>query len=153
MIKNFKVSNDIFLVKVIPVKEHENFLYELLKNREKKISISHEKLPSFYQHKKFLRSSPYRHWFIIKKGSSLLGSTYITKSNCVAIHLLKNNKELIIKIISFIIRTFKPLKELPSIRRKEFIMNITSNNRLYAEILKQLGGKKVQETFALKQKN
>ena len=46
-------------------KEHINLLFEHLK--KKIYPISHIKLPNLEEHKKFVLSSPYRFWFLIKE--------------------------------------------------------------------------------------
>jgi RimJ/RimL family protein N-acetyltransferase len=60
------------------------FLYELLRERDETINISHCKMPSFEEHIRFVDSRPYREWFIIfdewgnlKMGP--IGSIYLTK--------------------------------------------------------------------------
>ena len=41
------------------------FLYDLLKERDPKSNISHKKMPTFLQHKKFIKSGPYSKWYIV----------------------------------------------------------------------------------------
>ena len=57
------INNKIFknkkieLIKVDYSPSHINLLYDILKNRSSNINISHNKLPSYQKHKKFVNSS------------------------------------------------------------------------------------------------
>ena len=42
------------------------FLYELMKERETEMNISHLTLPTFEQHRQFVTRRPYRCWYLIK---------------------------------------------------------------------------------------
>ena len=61
----FKTKN-FSLVKVNNSKSHIDLLFTLLKQRKTSNNISHSKIPSYEEHKKFIFSNPYRYWFIIK---------------------------------------------------------------------------------------
>jgi hypothetical protein len=42
------------------------WLYELMKEREPEINISHRELPTFEQHRQFVTRRPYRFWYLIE---------------------------------------------------------------------------------------
>ena len=64
MINNkFLKTKKIELIKVDYSSSHINLLFDVLKNRPSNINISHNKLPSYQKHKKFVNSKPYRYWF------------------------------------------------------------------------------------------
>ena len=78
------------------------FLYELLKERDEKVNISHRKMPTFDEHASFVNSQPYREWFIIfneatehkHPGYAILnkkpiGAIYLSKQNEVGVSILK----------------------------------------------------------------
>ena len=70
-----------------PPKENEiKFLYFLLKSRS--ASISHDKMPSFEDHRIFVLNHPYKIWNIVFKGNIKIGSQYICHNNSVGINLL-----------------------------------------------------------------
>lgn len=74
------------------IKEHyERELYKLLIERTPDQSISHKVVPTYGNHLKFVRSKPYRDWFIIIKhissGIDLLGTIYFTYNNEVGIFI------------------------------------------------------------------
>ncbi|MGH8034508.1 MAG: hypothetical protein ACREO9_04730, partial [Lysobacterales bacterium] len=43
------------------------FLYELMKERDPQINISHSTLPSWPEHHRFVHSRPYRFWYLIEQ--------------------------------------------------------------------------------------
>jgi len=63
------------------------FLYELLKNRDPLINISHKKLPTYDKHKKFVKSYPYSKWYIINYKKRKVGTIYISKQNEIGLFL------------------------------------------------------------------
>ena len=65
-----------------------SFLYKLLKGRNPKENISHEEIPSYKQHVKFVKSKPYQKWYIIEKNRKKIGAIYFSKQNEIGIHFL-----------------------------------------------------------------
>lgn len=88
------------LEKVYP--HHENFgeqvlfLYELLKERDDTINISHTKLPIFENHVKFVEKYPYKDWYVLKSMSKdhkgYFASMYLTKQNEIGIFISKSHQ-------------------------------------------------------------
>ena len=152
MKKKLKVTKDIDLIEVEPIPKHINFLYALLKFREQKESISHYKLPSLKNHKKFVLNSPYRYWFLIKEKEMLIGATYISKTNTLGLHLLNINHSVVESVLLFILERIKPLKPIPSIRNELFTINLNNNSNSLANIIRKIGGLKIQETYILDSK-
>jgi len=58
-----------------------NFLFDLLKDRDHRINISHKKIPTYEEHIKFIKSKPYSKWYIIFKSKQKIGSIYLSKNN------------------------------------------------------------------------
>lgn len=113
--------------------DHVEFLYELLKQR--KFSISHKKLPSFSQHKKFVRNNPYALWKIIKIKDKLIGSVYLNQDNSIGLHILNEFKQEAIHVIKKIEKNFTPLNEVRSLRSGYFSFNISPNDSYMQKIL------------------
>ena len=67
------------------------FLFEILEEREQKVNISHRKMPTFEQHKKFVASKPYSKWYVILQGVEKVGSIYLSKQNEIGIFLKKGS--------------------------------------------------------------
>ena len=66
------------------------FLYDLLKERESTVNISHKKMPTYAQHIKFIESKPYSKWYVIKFNNKKIGSVYLSKQNEIGIFIIKN---------------------------------------------------------------
>jgi RimJ/RimL family protein N-acetyltransferase len=47
-------------------REGVEFLYELMKEREPEVNISHRALPTFEEHRRFVEHRPYRFWYLIE---------------------------------------------------------------------------------------
>ena len=128
-------------------KLHMKFLFELLKKRE--YSISHEDIITFEKHIKFVKSHPYRNWFLIYEDKDLIGSTYITFENFLGINLIVHKKGLYKEIINKIKSKVKPLKPKPSVRNKKFSINVPFENLILQEALFELKASFVQKTYLL----
>mgnify|MGYP003389050441 CR=1 FL=1 len=117
-----------------------DFLYHLLKYRDENSNISHKKMPTFLQHKKFVNSKPYVYWYIILQDNEEIGSVYITMLNEIGLHLKQefNNLKLEKKILNLLM-----LKH-PKTR---FLININPKNEKRINFLKKNGFKLIQYTF------
>ena len=138
----------ITLKKVNPKdKAHIKILFEILKKRE--YSISHKKIITFEKHIKFVKSHPYRNWFLIYQEKDVIGSIYITFENLLGINLTVHKKELYKEIIKKIKSKKKPLKPKSSVRNKNFSINVPSENFILQEALIELRASFVQKSYIL----
>ncbi len=79
------------MLKLVPVSDNDiRFLFELLKERDSSTNISHKKMPSFNEHKKFVNSKPYDKWYVIMIKNKKIGSIYLTAQNEIGI-FIKND--------------------------------------------------------------
>tara|TARA_B110000438_G_scaffold66398_1_gene66891 strand:+ start:1565 stop:1987 length:423 start_codon:yes stop_codon:yes gene_type:complete len=117
-----------------------DFLYELLKYRDGNSNISHKKMPTFLQHKKFVNSKPYVYWYIILQDNEEIGSVYITMLNEIGLHLKQefNNLKLE-KIILDLLMLKHP--------KTRFLININPKNEKRINFLKKNGFELIQHTF------
>lgn len=129
---------------------HIKLLYKLLKSR--KFTISHEKLPDYDSHKKFVLKNSYRTWNIIKENNKILGTFYITLNNEVGINLINPNHEKYVFIIKKILKNFSPLEQVNSVRSRYFLFNTNPNNSEYIKSLQLLKITHIQNTYACKKK-
>ena len=129
-------------------KEHHENFYKILE--KKTYFISHDDLPSFEEHKKFIEKNPYRFWKIIKMDNVILGSFYITFDNSIGINLIEAEYNLYLEIIKKILIEYKPLKEKKSLRSKYFIFNSNPKNNLLIKALKKIGTEHIQNTYVIK---
>ena len=120
------------------------FLYDLLKERESNVNISHEKMPTYAQHIKFIESKPYSKWYIIKFNNKKIGSVYLSKQNEIGIFIIKDmhSKKLGTSILKALIEKN---------HRKRYLANINPKNKKLIGFFKKNGFKLLQYTFELKQ--
>ena len=130
---------------------HIRLLYVLLSKR--KYNISHKKLPSFLEHKKFVINSPYRVWYLIKNVNSFIGSTYISKENIIAINAFEIDNDHYVKILKTLLNNHEPLKPIKSVRNSNFIINVNPNNKVLLECMNRIGMEQIQTSFLIKKNN
>jgi len=130
-------------LKLISEKDHK-FLYELLKEREPSINISHKKMPTFNEHIKFIKSKPYTKWYIVKYGAQKIASIYLTSQNEIGIFIKKThqNKNLGRIMMSQLI------KKNP---RERYLANVSPKNKTSENFFKSYGFKFIQKTYELTQ--
>ena len=120
------------------------FLYDLLVQRDPKafISHSHEKMPTYEQHVKFVKSKPYQKWYIIKFQNEKVGSISLSKQNEIGIWLMKDTVGKGIGTMA--LKLF--LKLVP---RSKYIANISPKNLESMKFFKKNGFKLIQHTYEL----
>ena len=133
--------------KVEGTDNHCRILFELLK--ERKYNISHNKLPDFQDHKRFVYNHPYISWFIVKRNSEFLGSFYIKSDNSIGLNLIVHSQEIVEKIIDYIKNNFKPSKAFPSLVPSYFYLNISSQNFELKAILEKMKINTLQVSYKI----
>lgn len=125
-----------------------NLLYSQLKSRL--YSISHETFPTFEKHKDFVKNNPYRAWFLVKIGSKSLGNVYIQFDNSVGLNLIEDTTaDQIQKILSLIYTLLPPLDSVPSLRYKNYYVNISSKNINLQNKLNLIKCREIQRSYVL----
>jgi len=130
-------------VKLHPVSTNDiRFLYKLLKEREPRTNISHKKMPSFSEHKKFVTCNPYDKWYILKLKNKKIGSVYLTTQNEIGIFIKKNiqGNNLGKQALSLII------SKNP---RKRYLANVNPKNSKSIRFFKNNGFRLVQHTYEI----
>jgi RimJ/RimL family protein N-acetyltransferase len=118
------------------------FLYNLLKEREPVVNISHKKMPTYSEHVKFVKSKPYSKWNIIEYGGQKVGSIYLSKNDEIGIFLKKRFQGMNIGQESLEIF----MKMNP---RKRYLANINPKNISSQKFFKKRGFKLIQYTYEL----
>jgi len=118
------------------------FLYNLLKERDSRANISHKKMPTYTEHLRFIKSKPYRKWYVVKYGGLKIGSVYLTSQNEIGIFVKKSyqNKKYGGIILSQLIQ------ENP---RRRYLANVSPKNITSEKFFKSYGFKFIQKTFEL----
>ena len=137
-----KTNSQIKLTAV--TKKDALFLYDLLKERESNVNISHKKMPTYAQHIKFIESKPYSKWYIIKFNNKKIGSAYLSKQNEIGIFIIKNmhSQKLGTSVLNILTKKN---------HRKRYLANINPKNKKSIGFFKKNGFKLVQHTFELEQ--
>lgn len=140
------IDKHIVLEKIIPDQNQIKLLYELLKYR--KFIISHTINPSFKDHKIFVLNNPYRKWYLIKMKKFYLGTVYLQYDNSIGLNFSKKISLSITKsVLDLVVQNIKPLKAKPSVRFKNFYINIPFNNKILQNHLIKLGYVQTQISF------
>ena len=143
---NKKVN--IYLEKIIPTSDQINLLY--LQLEERSHNISHEVLPSFEEHKDFVKNNPYRAWFIVKYESTFIGNIYIQFDNSVGLNLGENITSFLIqKVLSLIYLELSPLESVPSSRPGNYFVNVPSSNIFLQKKLNLIKCTEIQRAYIL----
>lgn len=118
------------------------FLYKLLAERNLNENISHKKMPTFLQHKKFIDSKPYSYWYIIFSEKVKVGAVYLTNINEIGFHIKKEFQNLTVEKIIL----NKLISKHP---RNRYLLNINPKNKKLIEFFKKNRFKLLQHTYEL----
>lgn len=118
------------------------FLFEILEEREDKVNISHRKMPTFEQHKKFVASKPYSKWYVILQGIEKVGSIYFSKQNEIGIFLKKGSHHTGIGSVALKLIMEKNPK-------KRYLANVNPKNKKSIEFFKKNDFNILQHTYEL----
>ena len=138
----FKVDAENIRFKKVTISDVD-FLYELLLQRETNTNISHKKVPTFLQHKRFVESNPYSYWYVIFSKNIKIGTIYLTNINEIGFHIKKEFKSL--QIENIILN--KLFEKHP---RGRYLANVNPKNKKLIEFFKKNGFKLLQHTYELR---
>jgi RimJ/RimL family protein N-acetyltransferase len=122
-----------------------DFLYDLLLEREPYQNISHNRMPSFDQHRTFVELNPYKYWYLIYANDVPVGSIYLSKQNEIGIFIKKEHwgngyGKLAVCYL---------MNEHP---QEQFLANINPNNSKSTDMFETLGFELLQLTYVKRQK-
>jgi hypothetical protein len=127
--------------------EHIRLLFELLNDRQ--FSISHKIQPSYLEHEIFVRSDPYRAWYLVFCGEKMAGSFYLTNDNYIGLNFRDQDAVTIHSVLTYIVKRYTPLPAIPSLVPCHFSVNVAYANDDLITILRQFGCQQIQTTFQL----
>jgi RimJ/RimL family protein N-acetyltransferase len=132
------------------------FLYQILQERlrDRSLNISHANLPTRAEHARFMRSKPYRAWYLIEADGALIGHIWVNRQNEIGLNVLKSarRKGYEAAALLALLDRHRPLPAIPSKRSGNFLANVSPNNKALMRVLENLGAKKVQCTYRLVQR-
>lgn len=122
-------------------------LHRLLAERPPEANISHSgKLPSIEEHERFVRSNPYRFWFVIAAAQEV-GAIYATAGNEIGIFIFKDHQER--GYATAAIQEFMRLHDPLPIGRRQWLANVAPKNWKSKVLFEKLGGHICQLTYEL----
>jgi hypothetical protein len=130
-----------------------DFLYRVLRERlqDRSLNISHTRLPTRAEHARFVRSKPYRAWYLIKVADSTVGHIWLNRQNEIGLTLFRDarRKGYEAAAILALLDKHDPLPAIRSRRSGSFLANVAPNNKGLIGALKSLGARKIQYTYKL----
>ena len=143
-------SNPMRLVNVYREPTAVQVLYALLQDRPREAGISHKRMPTYEQHQEFVRSHPYRMWFLIRVDGEFVGDLHVTNLNEIGIFLFEQQRGkgyggLALKM--FMLR-HRPLHAIPAVRVPQWLARVAPSNIGAAEFFRKSGFNKIEETYA-----
>ena len=63
------------------------FLYELLKQREGRVNISHRSIPTLTEHRDYIENHSYQSWDIILVDNNKVGNIYLTQRDEIGVFI------------------------------------------------------------------
>ncbi len=131
------------------------WLYELMKEREPEVNISHREFPTFEQHRQFVTRRPYRFWYLIERQAegreepALVGYISATHANEIGIVLRRayRGNGFGTEAIRLLMLMHRPNPAEPSVRSGNWLANIAPANEHSKHVFTGLGFNKIQETY------
>lgn len=133
--------------RIEPTEKQIQTLFQLLNDRS--FRISHTGKTSFLDHQKFVKSDPYRAWYLVFCMKRTIGSFYLTRYNSVGFNLSIQNDEIIRSILGYILDNYQPLSTSPSHVPPFFHVNVPTGNDVLSSILQDFGYNEIQKTYRL----
>jgi RimJ/RimL family protein N-acetyltransferase len=130
----------ISLIDVYTVREASGILFDLLKERTPEQSISHKSMPSMEEHINFVRSVPYRAWFLIQnEANEYAGSCYLTDQYEIGVFIFKKHQQ----------QGYgkEAVEAIMGMYRGPFLANVNPKNKASAKLFEGLGFTHIQNTF------
>ncbi len=126
-------------VDVYATSESLNILFNLLLERPKSFNISHRKMPTWEEHRKFVASKPYLAWYIIDADPGYVGAIYLSEGREIGVGVFKDHQRK-----GYARRAIKKLMRL---HPGKFYGNVAPDNHGSKTLFQNLGFKHIQSTY------
>ena len=142
-------SNPMRLVNVYREPTAAQVLYALLQQRPLESRISHQTMPTYQEHLKFLQACPYRMWFLIRVDGEFIGDIHATENNEIGVFLFHEHrgKGYGTHAIKMFMDRHRPLPAVPAVRVQAWLAHVAPENHDGAAFFGKLGFQKVEETY------
>ena len=133
------------LANVSRTKDAAKILYDLLRERlnDPATNISHRKMPTWLQHRAFIKSRPYAHWYIVRWRGESVGAVYLTKSDEIGIAIFEQFRGN-----GFGPRAIKALMQRH--KSTHYLANIGPSNFRSLSLFHGMGFKLLQHTYEMR---
>ncbi len=134
--------SQVSLISIHARPDRATLLYELLKERDDTINVSHATLPEWDKHVAFVDSNPYLHWYFIQGSNDLIvGSCYLTQQNELGVFIFKahQGKGYGRRALELIMQRFG---------KRRYLANINPRNERSISLFSRLGFHVLQHTYA-----
>lgn len=119
--------------------------YRLLQEREPHESISHKAMPTWEGHCDFIRSHPYKAWYLIQMPlGEIAGCVYLSRQREIGIGILKKHRGQGLAKAA--------IADLMQRHPGRFLANINPANEASIALFEHFGAKLIQYTFELETK-
>lgn len=141
----------IELISVYDAPEAEKVLYDLLLERTPEQSISHRSMPTYEQHQEFVRSRPYRAWYLARQNligeepmddaHRFIGSAYLTHDHEIGLFIFREHHG----------KGYgdRVLAEMRHWHPGNMLANISPHNAVSQRFFAKHGGKLIQCTYLI----
>jgi hypothetical protein len=134
--------------KIEPSDLHISKSYNLLSLRLH--GISHHQMPSIEDHMSFVANHPYRAWFFVRLGGSLVGTLNLNADNTIGLNIIPGEIDnCYLSCIEFIKNNFQPLPEIKSVRSAIFAINVAPKNQELIDKLVKMKSTILQITYKI----
>ena len=125
---------------VYETKDSATVLFRLLGERAQVESISHRRMPTWSEHRAFVRSRPYRAWYLIEAASEFVGAIYLSKAKEIGLFIFRKyrRKGYGYAAIHLLIHRH---------RLRKFYINLNPRNRAGLSLIHRLRGQHIQSTY------
>lgn len=122
--------------------------YQLLLERPAEADISHSILPTPDEYTAFVKSHPYRVWFVIET-DAVVGTIYLTRQNEIGIAILngQQRKGYAEEAVKRIIEAWPPLPGKVAVRNSGYVAHVASANMPSLALFSKIGAKVVSVTY------
>ncbi len=126
-------------------------LWDLLVERAPYESISHDELPTYAEHQKYVRNHPYRLWVLIQDRGRYVGAISLSYRNEIGIGILESHRRrwLATRSLRKFMEETSPSPPIPGICPEGFVANINPLNSKSIRLFENLGFAHVQNTYQL----
>ena len=147
--KKIKLFKNCFIQKVQKNEKNKTILFDMYNSRKNYSRISSNTNLKLKKHNDFVQNHPYRLWFLVSNEDYYIGNLYITLENIISLNLYEAHVNKYNKIISAVLKKIRPLKEVSSIKRGEFMINLSPQNKKIEKLLKNNNWSLIQKTYIL----